>query len=1020
MRTISSESLAKLAQEKGTEPVNIVEIQWVPNGPRVKYADKPLPGGIKPSILELGGLDTIIQISGGSDSTQINLLLDDTDFEIKPILDTADVNKRPVWVYQWFQDLDLDERFLIFRGEIRSPLIWDEGARTVSFTVLSKIEDAEVGFSIEEGNFPQPPDDMIGKPWPLCFGTVCDIPALQATSPRQGILKSGVGISDYTLPSRICQAGYILCPAVKTGEEIQLKKTGPAPNANGANFAFVTVEKFAPDTECINSRCQTLQQLKFELAQQQAYEFNSIDIIGGEKFPQTPAVVTIDINGAKFTGAFNGQNFVIFSRQHPERATKPPGVCREIKQSRYIRVQTMGFSSYWARAGGGNTYSMIRNDLRQAGCNEVPQGTETVKDGGASGSQKAYDDMPTSNFFWAQSGSRVTLDGEEEILYIANLLPSTINRVSAKRRLSIGERLLTLPESMYDIYETDYVGYTVTELLFPKLPSLTPNPVNGKVDGKWGDEIFVSLTSSVGPNTVDILEWLIEKYTTFNVDSASFAAAHAQVADYPSNFALLSRPNIVALLEDVAYQSRCAVFLRDDTVFIKYLPIEPSSVATISEDDILVNSLKLLHTDTEDVVTKSVNTWKKSGAQERDDEVILRHNVNRYGTQEESKNYFIYNVREHVLKSATFWLIRKASVWRRVSFTTTIKHLALEIFDCVSLDLPDLSPAPIKAIVEKATFDSANRTIDFECWVPCKAGTTTKYDFAWPAGLPAGTTWPTAAEIANGDAGSGTGDGYIMVPPPGHILSHTTTPGDNRADWGDRFPSDLDDSIINIVCPDGQDVDLEDETAPVFAAFARAASADRAAKDVAETGGAGGGGSNFDKKDSSTCGGEDSETGGCEYAVRVTYGIVVSVRDFTTGFPADSGIGELINAVETVETCHTFGSKFFQEAFIAYMLAQIDMKRASTYVGEYIPIVVANAGSSGPGPECEAQDQGLPNASRDIEIARKVKDISIPNQPYLDVNTPAGKSLVDQFVPPYPTDEPEPDPDEEQDLIVGP
>ena len=959
MRTISAPSLAKLAQNLGTEPVNIVEIQWTEGGERFSYCDKEVIG-LRAKILELSGLDFVIQISGGSDSSQVNVVLDDTDSEIKNLIDNYDANKRPVWIYQWFQGLAESEKFLIFRGEIRSPFVWDEGDRTVSFSVVSKIEDAEVGFSIEEGNFPQPPDELIGKPWPIAFGTVCDIQALQATSPRQGILKSGVGISDFTLSNRICQAGYILCPSEVKG---MVSELGLKPPTLGAStlviidfepdiFGFSNNQSFGASEDCASDRCQTIEELKAQLIQQQAYEYSTITVIGGAKFPQSPTVITLNIDGGKFTGTFSGEVFTITSRQHPDFETTTLIDCHEIQESSYVNKPS--FSSDFSRIDTSNTF--------QAGTSVDDTCTAEFaqeKEDGAATSQKAYDDMPTSNFFWARSGARVTLDGEEEILYIANLLPATVNRVSAFRRLATGEKLMTLPTSMYEIFQTDYGPYTVTELLFNTLPSLVPNPVNGKVDGKWGDDVYVSMTSSVGPNTVDILQYLIETYTTFDIDAASFASVHTSLADYPSGFAILDRRNVVEVLREIAEQARCAIYVRDNTVFLKYLSEEPTSVATINEDDVIANSLTVEHTDTEDVVTKSVATWQKSGGQEKPDEIILRHNIKKYGVQEETTDYYTYNVREHILKSATFWLIRKSNTWRRVSFRTTIKHLALEIFDCVTLDLSDVAPSPIKVVVEKATFNSDSREIEFQCWTPLKAGTTIPYVFAWPASVAAATEFPTQEEIDAGFAGGGDSIGYTMVPPPDHLLAAQTVAGDNRADWGDRFPSDLDDTLISVSCPIGADVDLEDEEAPVLKAFRRAARASRQADTNAENVGAGSGGDNQpNKKSPGLCGEEDpsagNDEGNCRYAVTVTYGRVLQVGnpgpDTTQG-----AVGLLETAEFNSEMCHVFGSAFGARAFVSYMIAQILELHNNATVGQNVPLTAINSGSAG-GATCAAAE----------------------------------------------------------------
>lgn len=1035
MRPISSAALAKLAQNLGTKPINMIEIQWIDNAPRLEYADKTLPG-IPGKILELSGLDDIVQITGTSDSSTINVILDDIDSEIKNLLDNNDANKRPVWVYQWFEGLDISERFLIFRGEIRSPLIWDEGARSVSFSVVTKIEDAEVGFSIEEGNFPQPPDELVGKPWPIAFGTVCDIKALQASTPRQGILKSGVGISDFTLPNRICQAGYLLCPVEPKGTKSTLN-----PKSTSADkFGFVTTSVTGASETCAANRCQTIQELKFFLAQQVFYEYTHINVLGGGLFPQG-VLITLDIAGAKFTGTFTGEDFAIVSRQHPQfyalntdltpKYHTPDGkpvaklVCRPIPATSYVQAPTC--TANFARLGDGNTYASNSSDC--VDCTELAP----VADGGAAASQKALDEMPTSDFFWAPSGSRVTLDGEEDILYIANLLPATINRVSAFRKLATGQTLMTLPESMYEIFHTNYGGYTVTELLFKTLPSLVPNPINGKIDGKWGDDIYVSMTSSVGPNTVDILQYLIEKYTSFDIDFTSFTHVRTRLNNYPSNFAITSRPNILQVIQDIAKQARCAIYTRDNTVFLKYLSEEPSSVATITESDIIANSLQIDHTDTESLTTKYIATWKKDGVREYDDkghllttaqqakvdEIILRHNIKKYGTQQNTTDYYIYNIRENVLKSATFWLIRESNSWRRATFKTTIKHLALEIFDCVTLNLPDVAPSPVKAIVEKATFDSQNREIQFECWTPLLAGTKTPYLWAWPADQSASAEFPTQDEIDAGYAGSGNTDGFLMTPPPGHILSHQTIPGDNRADWGDRFPSDLDDSFIAIDCPAGPDVDLNDETAPTIKAFQKAAAALSQANTNAENAGAGTGGSNQNKKKDKggLCGQPgDTSPAGCSYAVTASYIRVGSVFRLGDGAVVTTGIGKYRTGTFTATMCHIFGSLFAQQAMIKYLQAQWAAVENTVVCGRdyvYGPSV-GNGGSAGSGDglsscaQLDTKQGDNPNAKRDenkASYASSQADLPVPGGATIPAgesfpsSSPEGETIINTFVP---------------------
>ncbi|NJL72808.1 MAG: hypothetical protein HC888_15230 [Candidatus Competibacteraceae bacterium] len=214
----------------------------------------------------------------------------------------------------------------------------------------------------------------------------------------------------------------------------------------------------------------------------------------------------------------------------------------------------------------------------------------------------------------------------------------------------------------------DYTSYTATEIVFD-------SALSAKREG-WEDEIYVNVQSSVGPNTVDIMEWLIEKYTDFSIDSASFDDVRIKLQNYPSNFPILDRPNILKLLQDIAFQCRCSLTLRDDTFYLRYLSELPTGVAEITENDVNAGSLTLEHTPSEEIVTKFVATWRKDYVVEEPNTLILRHNVAKYGSHEEEYDFFIYNILEYVRKSATFWLIRKANTWRRAQFSTPLQHMA--------------------------------------------------------------------------------------------------------------------------------------------------------------------------------------------------------------------------------------------------------------------------------------------------------------------------------------------------------
>ena len=157
MRKISPAALTQVTTNLGGEPLVVVAIYWNgKNSTPSYYCDRgaffDLPQ-LQGKILKLANLDDVVNISNASNSQSVSITLDDTDNSIKNIYDHTDIHKKKVAIYQWFTQINFNEKFLIFEGLINSPIVWSEKDRTLSFDIVSKLEDAEIGFSPEEGDF---------------------------------------------------------------------------------------------------------------------------------------------------------------------------------------------------------------------------------------------------------------------------------------------------------------------------------------------------------------------------------------------------------------------------------------------------------------------------------------------------------------------------------------------------------------------------------------------------------------------------------------------------------------------------------------------------------------------------------------------------------------------------------------------------------------------------------------------------------------------------------------------------
>ncbi len=727
-RNLSQEALNKITERLGNEPVTIIEVDWTGDGAPLSYADRtvgPIPG----RILEVGPLDNVINVSGNADSQQLSITLDDSDGSIKSILDAHDVHQRDVRVFQYFDGLDLSDKFLLFRGKISSPVVWSEGDRTVSFDIISQIEDAEIGFSPEEGQFYSIPEDLIGRAWPMCFGTCVHVEGVPLNEPAVGTLATGVGIIDFLLPYRLFAINRILSyinenitnwldandfwsisEAANSGDE-QLKKQLEGFLANRDRFEqqrIETLEVLADQAKTIVANVVVSDGHSSFTADAQ---FTTFRVFGGEEFPR--GTITLEINDAKFTGAFLGvtDEFSVQSVEHP-RKDEP------------LDTPKADGTTFPGGPFGFNRF--------------VPNGNITGD---------------TAGYFFADAGAQVRVATPEPQRFVASITPGTVKRVKAFIQ-SAGRRfLIDVPEDFYTVSIEQYGSVTATMVTLC-------DAFSKRTDLGWDDQIYITFKGTVGPNTVDVMEHLIQQNTDFDTDAASFNDVRTRLANYPSHFALTDRKQILQALEEIAFQARCAIVLKDNTFFLRYLPAEPTPADTITESDIEVGTFELQHTTTEDLATKLVARWRATGAQEEDNRVILRHNVKKYGTKEREFDFYIYNKLDMVLKSATFWLIRFANTWKKVRFSTPLNKLNLETFDAVTLDFntPYVVNSNVLALVEKADYNSDTRSIDFECWTPVKAGEMDPYDFAFPADVSQELKFPTPIEEEEEfDGGTGIG-----------------------------------------------------------------------------------------------------------------------------------------------------------------------------------------------------------------------------------------------------------------------
>lgn len=372
-----------------------------------------------------------------------------------------------------------------------------------------------------------------------------------------------------------------------------------------------------------------------------------------------------------------------------------------------------------------------------------------------------WQELPESLEWTADAGSIVRQTPDDCAIYIANILPSTIHAVHAYKTEPItGFRSLQpIPSDYYIKKESSNLGsINVTALVFPM--SL------GTIAGEnWEEEVYVTLTSSIGPRITDIIQHLVETYTiNGSVDTASFAAIDTQFNDrYPANFCLLERPNVLEEIARIAFESRCAIYKRGNVFYLKYLSLEPDEDTTFDLSHIKNQSLKITYTTTEELVTRLIAHWSPNGLPLQQYQLpykqVYRNNVRKYGVHTREETFHIFNQPDLVKKSATFWLIRWSNTWKQLDFQMFLRDLPVDVLDTILFDVDKefYASENVKGVVRSIIQDPNTNILATQVWLPVRAGEMTTYPFAWPAALPEETVFPDLQEGLGGGYGPGLG-----------------------------------------------------------------------------------------------------------------------------------------------------------------------------------------------------------------------------------------------------------------------
>lgn len=757
-------------QATGTRPFFLLGINW--GGGISYYATRTMTvGPIKAAgkILTISNLDFATKSNSMGAVGQLSLTMDDGDSEFENNMKLTRLEKKQAILYQGFEGLSSKDLGVMFLGEITGPVVWDEGTRNVSFSITSRVEDKDVGYSATDEDFTGLDPACYNVPWPMCFGEVHNVPAVRIKRQANGVLASGIKLdSDY--------AKYSKASKQLTTEGIEVHVF----DMNTGEKDLIHLEERTPG----------------DLASFEVYGNNVFDIL---------------IDRVRFSGTYNSANKTF----KVQEANKPlyTGIKlanRDGTDPDEINFKKLGIlnaaQNFWlpddkydltglllyfkAPDGYQNLYHCVAQHGRKCTVDRVMRnpktaaimlpGAETVIEaayaigrsgGGVIKGELAYTyqwaleknakaelaDIMTKkdSFMWHRpSGTEVKSKNADSDVYIVSCIEmSEITSVYAHKQepLEVGKDLKVfkqLPSSQYSIQlQSDYpIGtYDTTSIQLA-------TPMSQLDEGKWEENLYVSGVSTVGPNISDIIKYILNRYTDLQVDSSSFASVATKTSAYPANFAYLDRENVIKVCEDFAWQARCALVIDNNTAYLRFLGEAGNSVLVITESEIKMKSLSFGYTNTESIITKLLGSWtpdyrdsprqtKYNQSRTRKTRELIRaltddarvtenqtqfeifeQNVEDFGLRTQEFRFNIYSSKSYVRKGLDFWGSRLSDTWKIASMTLFMPALHLQVFDTVKLDLPNFFNFQVDCLVTRATYNPATYEVDVELWLPIKAG----------------------------------------------------------------------------------------------------------------------------------------------------------------------------------------------------------------------------------------------------------------------------------------------------------
>ena len=676
MKTLSSALQTEVDSQYGLEPIYKLVLNWETDG-EVHYSTKNVE--VSPiGTTTLSKIDSLNYSRKSKSVGSINII----NVSIQSLPDdvnrfhTQSIKGRVAKIYMNASGGTNSDWSLIYEGDVED-IKWLENSGIIDISIISKIrEDEKILFQPNLGEVPIDDEDVLvdgyeNQIWPKAFGNVVHEKALRITEIKTSRLTSPIKISlDPTPTDETDQDGNVI--ASETFLNIYKKPDKDDPDI----YKSGTLQLRLGNSFVVEGSFDAGDHTQFNISNNNPQVYNNLGIatrIVDSEFEFDPTVIWLSDSTSRIEGltcTATGVGTAYFNK-----CVKQVG-------------RRCHFANPWLDTDGDDkllTNSHLIQDVRNF-ADPQPVKSEDL--------DVFYSDVWSGNF---TEGTEVKWVEQPLQYYIANGLESdSVVSVYAKRKVNrtATEEFVPVPSSYYTVNLANNLvsGQTITTVTFDF-------PLESRGEG-WSSDIYVSLKSSQPVqhdgkrgNSARTIQYLIDTYAVDKTsNSTQFDSVAELVKNYPANFMLRQNKPINGILDEIAFQSRCAIRYFSNDIGIKYIGTKNGTPFTLDKDKIEAESILVKMSNFNDLKTRISASWKQDGSGIDDPKNIeIENNIDIYGTAERQIDFYIYNIESLVNKSSQFWLNRMSRIWRQTKLSCFLYGTAVEPFDLINVDVSGLN-----------------------------------------------------------------------------------------------------------------------------------------------------------------------------------------------------------------------------------------------------------------------------------------------------------------------------------------